>query len=185
MNVPKQSVHVHKRRWFGLLVLRIGLGVIFIAHGVGKISAMSQTSDFFGSIGFSAVVAQVVAYVELLGGVALLLGIFTQVAATILAVIMSVVLLYVKQQASITGMQGNELELALFVSSVALAFMGAGRFSLGAHLCRCCKNGTCAVKKWCVCHVACGGEHCGGAECDKCEDCMEGALCTDHEIDAR
>jgi putative oxidoreductase len=185
MNAPKQSVHVHKRRWFGLLVLRIGLGVIFIAHGYGKIAAMQETSAFFGSIGFGALVTHVVAYVELLGGVALLFGIFTQVAATILALIMSVVLLYVKQHASITGMHGNELELALFVSSVALAFMGAGRFSLGAHLCRCCKDGTCGGKKWCWCHAKCGGEHCGVGECDKCEDCMEGALCTEHEADEK
>ena len=56
MNAPKQSVHVHKRRWFGLLVLRIGLGVIFIAHGFGKIDGMQETSAFFGSIGFGAMI---------------------------------------------------------------------------------------------------------------------------------
>ena len=173
-------MHVHKRRWFGLLVLRIGLGVIFIAHGAMHISNLSDTAQYFGSIGFDSFLAHLVAYVELVGGVAILFGIFTQAAATVLAVIMSVVLLYVKQHASITGAHGNELELSLFVSSVAIAFMGAGRFSLGAYFCHCCKRGTCGTG-WCACHISCGAEHCGKEGCDMCETCKEEG-CTNHEM---
>ena len=163
-------VHVHKRRWFGLLVLRIGLGVIFIAHGVGHIDAMSSTTQFFGSVGFNSAIAYVVSYAELLGGIALLLGIFTQVAAIGLAVIMSGVLLLVKVNAPITGMHGNELELSLFVASVAIAFMGAGRFSLGAYMCGCCKRGKCTTGN-CPCHMLCGAEKCGSGACDGDRDC--------------
>lgn len=173
-------VHVHKRRWFGLLVLRIGLGVIFMAHGASKIHDMASTTQYFGTMGFDSLMAHAVAYVELVGGFVLMLGIFTQAAAIVLAVIMSVVLLYVKQHASITGAGGNELELSLFVSSVAIAFMGAGRFSLGAYFCHCCKRGACG-EGWCACHITCGAEHCGKEACDKCETCKEEG-CTNHEM---
>ena len=166
-------IHVHKRRWFGLLVLRIGLGVIFIAHGFGSIAAMSSTTQFFGSIGLGRALAYIVSYGELIGGIALLLGIFTQIAATGLAIIMSGVLLFVKLNAPITGMHGNELELSLFVASVAIAFMGAGRFSLGAYLCRCCKHGNCGDTR-CVCHIMCGAEKCGTGACDGDRDCVCG-----------
>ena len=165
MRSPKHCVHVHKRRWFGLLVLRIGLGVIFIAHGFSNIQAMSQGVGYFGITGVSTTFAYIVAYAELLGGIALLLGIFTQVAATAMAVLMSGVLLFTKLNAPITGMYGNELELSLFVASVAIAFMGAGRFSLGAHVCRCCKRGKCGERA-CSCHLMCGAEKCGNGGCD-------------------
>ena len=171
MRSHSPCIHVHKRRWFGLLVLRIGIGVIFIAHGYGNLTAMSSTVQFYSTIGLGSVVAYIVAYAELLGGFALLLGIFTQVAATGLAIIMSGVLLLVKTNAPITGMGGNELELSLFVASVAIAFMGAGRFSLGGYMCGCCKRGKCKTGT-CPCHIMCGAEKCGNGGCDADRDCQ-------------
>ncbi len=174
MCLEKNAAHTQKRRSFGLLVLRIGLGVIFVAHGIGKIQSMGATAGYFETIGFGSFMAHLVAYVELVGGIALLLGVFTRLAAGILASVMAVVLLYVKMNAPITGMGGNELELALFVSSVALAFMGGGHFSLGMRVCACCKGGKCTSSK-CPCHIMCESDHCGGS-CKECDSC-KGGVC--------
>ncbi len=178
MHTEHVSKHTHKRRSFGLLVLRIGLGVIFIAHGAGKLSGMEGTVQFFASMGFGSFVAHLVAYVELLAGIAILLGIATRVAAAMTAVIMAVVLLSLKMKAPITGMGGMELELMLFVASVALSFMGGGRFAIGPKSCMCCKTGMCSAGG-CPCHAFCGGGACGKA-CDGCDSCKDG-VCAGHE----
>ena len=174
MCLEKHSARTDKRRSFGLLVLRIGLGVIFTAHGLSKVQGMDGVVGYFATLGFAPFMAYLVSYAELLGGIALLLGVFTRLAAASLAAIMAVVLLFIKMSAPITGMGGNELELALFVSAVALAFMGGGHFSLGRTVCVCCKNGKCTSSK-CACHVMCESEHCSGS-CSSCDSC-KGGVC--------
>lgn len=174
MCLEKHSARTDKRRSFGLLVLRIGLGVIFTAHGLAKVSAMDGVVGYFATLGFAPFMAYIVAYAELLGGIALLLGLFTRIAAGSLALIMAVVLLFIKTNAPISGMGGNELELSLFVSAVALSFMGGGKFALGHSVCVCCKKGKCSSSK-CACHVMCESDHCEGS-CKDCDDC-KGGVC--------
>jgi putative oxidoreductase len=139
----------------GLLVIRIGLGVIFLAHGWAKLGNMDATIGFFGSLGFPAFLAWVVALVETLGGLAVLLGLWTRYAATLLAVIMLVVIVQVKGLKSFMGQGSYEFEFMLFMVSLGIAAMGSGKYSIMAKSCAC------------TCHP--GDKRCGVD--GKCEGC--------------
>ena len=121
-------------RGFGLLVLRIVVGVTFFAHGWLKFHGMGMpgTTGFFTSLGIpnAALMAWVVVLVEMLGGIALILGIFTLPAGLLLTVDMIGVLLTAKRGASLIGPKSYELELNLLAAAFALALAGPGIFSL-------------------------------------------------------
>ncbi len=75
-----------------------------------------------------SVAAVVVTAVELLGALALLLGLGTRVAAALLAIDMLVAILAVRLSAGFLG--GYEYELTLLGAAASLAFLGAGPLSL-------------------------------------------------------
>lgn len=120
---------IKKFSWFnadgGLLVLRIGVGAIFILTGVMKVSHMSQTIGFFATLGFSAFWAYLVAGVELIGGIAVLLGIMTRIFATLLVVTMIVAIWVTRTD--ITVMM---TPLSMFFSSLALLLAGPGKYAV-------------------------------------------------------
>jgi len=121
-------------RGFGLLVLRIVVGVTFFAHGWLKFHGMGMpgTTGFFTSLGIpnAALMAWVVVLVEMLAGIALVVGIFTLPAGLLLTVDMIGVLLTAKRGASLIGPKSYELELNLLAAAFALALAGPGMFSL-------------------------------------------------------
>ncbi len=164
----------------GLLILRVVLGVIFIAHGWMKIHNMDGTEAFFGSLGFATFWAGIVAWTEFLSGIGMVLGIFTRLAGFLLVIIMAVVIFKLKWAGGLmgnAGMQGFEYELMLLASALTIALSGPGRWALGPCVCGCCKKGTCKGKG-CVCHMMCGSD-CKSA-CDGCDTC-KGGMCTGHE----
>ena len=69
------------------LVGRVLLSIIFIVAGYGKLTALGGTAGYFGSIGLPVpmITAVLVTAVELLGGIAILVGFFTRPAAYVLA----------------------------------------------------------------------------------------------------
>ncbi|AXL13415.1 DoxX family protein [Microbacterium foliorum] len=124
----------------GLLVLRIVVGVIFAAHGAQKVFeyTIPGTIGSFEGMGipFPEIAAPLVAFVELIGGILLALGLFTRPVGVILAVDMIVALFAVHLPAGLwVGEGGYEFVAVLGAAALALAFSGAGRFSLdGAFL---------------------------------------------------
>ena len=70
-----------------LLLGRILLSIIFISSGFGKLADISGTAGYFGSIGLPVpmLTAWLVALVELLGGLGVLVGLGTRIAALALA----------------------------------------------------------------------------------------------------
>lgn len=124
----------------GLLVLRIVVGVIFAAHGAQKIFeyTLAGTVGSFEGMGipFPEIAAPLVAFVELIGGILLALGLFTRPVGIILAIDMIVALVAVHLPAGLwVGEGGYEFVAVLGAAALALAFSGAGRFSLdGAFL---------------------------------------------------
>ncbi|KQY13381.1 DoxX family protein [Rhizobium sp. Root482] len=70
-----------------VLIGRILLSIIFILAGFGKFTGLAGTAGYFGSMGLPMpmVTAVVVALVELVGGLAILLGFFTRPASYLLA----------------------------------------------------------------------------------------------------
>jgi putative oxidoreductase len=125
-------------RGFGLLVLRIVAGVTFFAHGWLKFHGMGMagTTGFFTSLGIPvpAVMAWIVVLVEMVGGVALILGILTLPVGLLLAADMTGVLIFAKKGASLIGQKSYELELNLLAASLAIALAGPGIFSLAQML---------------------------------------------------
>lgn len=120
-----------------LLILRVALGVIFTAHGWQKFNefTIAGTQASFAQMGVPAadVVAPVVAVLELAGGVALILGLFTRVVAALLALDMLGALFLVHAAAGIYVTNGGyELVLILAASAAALSLAGAGGFSIDA-----------------------------------------------------
>jgi putative oxidoreductase len=82
---------------YGVLLLRVSLGVLFLAHVALKIFVFTVpgTVGFFQSLGLPAVIAYGVMALELLGGIALIIGFYAPyvalpLAAEMLATIISV-----------------------------------------------------------------------------------------------
>ncbi len=129
---PKRSSAVP--RDLALLVLRVALGAIFIAHGGQKLFwfGIAGTTDAFVQMGVTmpAVTAPAVSAMELLGGLALVAGLFTRLAALGIAVVMLGAMLFVHLPAGFFLPNGIEFALMNFAAAVALALMGGGTYSV-------------------------------------------------------
>lgn len=121
-------VNIKKNHDLGMLLLRLAVGVIFIAHGWDKLSDMDSTIAFFAQLGFPAVLAYLVAVIELLGGIALVVGLWTDLAALLLAIIMVVALVYVKMATLKVGLIGYEIDFVLLAANLAIMFVGPGKY---------------------------------------------------------
>jgi putative oxidoreductase len=121
-------------RDYGLLVLRVVVGVTFIAHGYLKFGklGMPGTIGFFTNIGVPApaLAAWFAVLVEMVGGLALVLGIFTLPFGLALVIDMIGAITYGKRGGGFFAPKGFELELNLLAASLALALSGPGMFSL-------------------------------------------------------
>jgi putative oxidoreductase len=122
------------RKDLGLALLRVGIGGIFVAHGIQKLAVfgISGLAGFMTQIGvpFPTLSAVAVTAAELLGGLALVAGFFTRWAALPLAFSMIVAALTVHLKAGFFLPNGVEYVLTLFVASVALALTGSGALSV-------------------------------------------------------
>ena len=111
----------------GMFLLRLGLGIVFAYHGWGKLQAMADTVGYFGMLGLAPFFAYLVAWVELLGGAAMILGVCTKWAGILLAITMAVAAYYAKTPA---GFMSYELPLSLFFTAAGVAFAGPGSFTV-------------------------------------------------------
>lgn len=132
----------------GLFIIRLSVAAVFIFAGVSKFMAVEQVAGFFGSIGLSPMFVYLVASVEVLGGVAMLLGLFVRYAGILLAIVMVSAIYLVKAQ---MGFAAAELDIVLLASSLGIAMLGAGGWSLDSKLmgkdcdgCGSCNGGVCS-----------------------------------------
>lgn len=117
------------------LVLRLGLAVIFIYHGLEKVTAegnlagaawMRQAPD-----PLPAVAQMAVAWGELLGGIALLFGFLTRLAAAGIALIMLGAIYTVTGANGFSLLQrGYEYNFAILVMCLALILSGGGTLAV-------------------------------------------------------
>ncbi|HEY4521814.1 MAG TPA: DoxX family protein [Candidatus Paceibacterota bacterium] len=117
----------------GPVFLRIGLAVVFIAHGYPKLFKKDNflgTAQFFESINIKPgkFWVMIVGVVEFFGGILLFAGLFTQLVALLLVVDMLVAIWKVNFKKGLV--RGYEFELILLLSALALVVLGAGAFSL-------------------------------------------------------
>jgi putative oxidoreductase len=120
---------------WGLTVLRVVVGIVFLMHGWQKLFAfkIAGVTGMFTHIGIPlpGVLAVVVTFVEFLGGIALILGVATRVAAVLLAINMTVAILKVHLPHGFFASGGGyEFPLSLLAACVCLALAGAGAASV-------------------------------------------------------
>ncbi|ODT29707.1 MAG: hypothetical protein ABS35_08000 [Kaistia sp. SCN 65-12] len=116
-----------------VLAARVLLSILFIVAGYGKLTAIGGTAGFFGSIGLPmpTATAVIVGLVELVGGLAVLVGFKTRIAAVVLA-------FFVLAATAIAHLDfsqaGNALmtqkNLAITGGFLLLAVLGAGPLSI-------------------------------------------------------
>lgn len=132
---------IDERAHYGLVLLRFAPAVVFLVHGVGRFGvgpyamSMGQFAGFLGSLGVpaAAAMAWVVTLLEVAGGVALLAGAFTRIAASLLAVDMFVAMVLVHLPNGFpAGDGGYEFTFVLTFAMAALALIGAGDYSVDA-----------------------------------------------------
>jgi putative oxidoreductase len=118
----------------GLAILRIGVGGVFAAHGLQKlvVFGIPGLAGFMTQLGipFPTLSAVAVTGAELLGGLALVAGFYTRVAALPLAFSMLVAGLTAHLKGGIFLPSGVEYVLVLFLASVTLALSGPGAWAV-------------------------------------------------------
>ncbi len=128
---------------WGLLILRLAMGIVFFAHGWPKIN---PNSPFKGVAGFAGFLKQmgiplpgffawVVALLETVGAILLVVGLGTRILALLFAIDMLVATLVAKirfMRVPFIAQQttGWELDFMLLAASLALLFSGAGSIAL-------------------------------------------------------
>jgi putative oxidoreductase len=115
------------------LIGRIGIGIVFIAHGWQKFTqyGLDGTAASFEKMGvpLPTLSAWFAAIVELVGGIALIAGLALPVAGVLLAVNMLGAWLIVHLPNGLLGEGGSELVIALGAAALALGFNG-GAYAL-------------------------------------------------------
>ncbi|MDP3889095.1 MAG: DoxX family protein [bacterium] len=123
----------------GLLILRFGIGLIFVRHGFGKIIAGKQTWIALGGamsnfgITFAPMIwGLLAAFAESFGGIFLVLGYYTRIASFFMAFVMFVaVIMHLKKGDDWTTVSHP---LALLIVFISLMLMGSGRYSLDSRI---------------------------------------------------
>ncbi len=119
-----------KHRSIAFLAGRIIIGGIFVAMGWMKVSDMATTIVNFSQIGITPFWTYIASYAELVGGAFIVLGLFTEYAAAVLAVVMAVAMWKSRSM----GLGGVMPPLAVFGSLMMLIGHGAGKFALSTML---------------------------------------------------
>ena len=122
-----------KTDW-ALLFLRIALGAIFVAHGSQKIFVFGHAgvAGFLTTLGVPLpnISAYLLMAAEFGGGILLLLGLLTRIAALSILIAMLVALFEVHLSKGFFLPEGFEYVFMLIFSSLALLIAGGGRFAI-------------------------------------------------------
>lgn len=116
---------------FGLLVLRVVLGVILVAHGQGKIfGGLSKHMEFVGSVGIPSWMGVLSAGTEFFGGILLIAGLLTRFVGIAVVLEMLVIIFKVHLKHGLLGGEGYEFPLSLCAMAFLLIWSGAGPISM-------------------------------------------------------
>src|SRR5713226_4293548 len=129
---------------FSLFILRIVLGIIFFAHGAQKVLSwygghgLKGTVGFMASMGLPVPIAYLVCFFEFLGGIGLIVGFLTRLAALAIAVVMVGAIatvhwkngFFMNWELAPGKGHGVETNLAFLAMALAILLDGAGLFSV-------------------------------------------------------
>jgi putative oxidoreductase len=123
----------------GLLVLRLALAAVFLAHSVYlklAVFTLPGTAAFFESLGLPAISAYLVFMAESVGGVMLALGVFTRPTAAVLAIVSAGAVWAHAGAGWLFSNSGGGWEYPLFLvaTSAVLALTGPGALTVRALL---------------------------------------------------
>jgi putative oxidoreductase len=117
----------------GALLLRLVLGIIMVRHGYDKIvpsGALYNFTHMVTHMHLPVWLGYVAAFTEFFGGMLLILGLFTRIAALATAVDMAVAIAKVHLHGGIIGPNSFAFPLALFAIALMLVFTGCGWLGL-------------------------------------------------------
>jgi len=148
----------------GMFLLRVVAGVIFIYAGWWKLQNEAANVAGFAANHLPSWVAYGITWFEIIGGAALILGIFTCLFASLFAVEMAVATILSWKM----GFQIAQMPLLMLAVSLAIKHSGRGKWGIGRH-----------------CGCMCGWGRKGGANvCTNCghtPDQGEGCECGCHK----
>jgi putative oxidoreductase len=134
--IPVDNGTESSREDLGRLVLRVTLAVLLLFHGVSKLmGGVGFITGMLEKMGLPAGIGYLVYVGEVIAPLLILFGVWTRLAALIVAgnMIVAVLLVHTKQflTMSETGGWALELQGMYFFAAIALALLGAGRYSIG------------------------------------------------------
>jgi putative oxidoreductase len=120
----------------GKLILRVSLGVMILLHGIAKImGGVDGIVGMVGKAGLPGAFGYLVYVGEVLAPLLLIVGLWTRLAALVVAInmVVAIVLVHMGDLFTLTKQGGWALELqGMFLfTAIAVALLGAGRFSVG------------------------------------------------------
>ena len=121
----------------GILILRISVGIVMVAHGLPKIFWKRElfNKKWKKEYGFPLGSVLLTGIVQVIGGLAIIIGFFTQISALILALNMLVatyVSIWNHGEPFISTPEGKgwDVNFLLLAALIALIFLGSGTWSL-------------------------------------------------------
>jgi putative oxidoreductase len=120
---------IETKRDLGVLVLRLSLGAMFIAHALLKVLVFTLpgTIRFFEQVGYPGWTAYVVVAAELGGGLALVAGVLTRLVAVMLLPVLAGAALVHWPNGWVFSAEGGGWEYPAFLAAVSLAVALADR----------------------------------------------------------
>lgn len=119
----------------GLLMMRVGLGVVFIFHGYpklfGGVERWARVGEAMSNVGidsYHTVFGFLAGFAEFFGGIFLIFGLFTLPA--LLLLISTMFIAMITQISRESGFSGIAHPLSMGIVFLSLLFTGPGRYSL-------------------------------------------------------
>lgn len=126
----------HRTAPYAALVLRVSLGVMYMAHSLVLkhfMYTLPGTAQFFTSIGLPAALAYLTFWGELVGGVALLAGIGTRIVALgLIPILLGATWVHAGNGWVFSAANGGwEYPVFLIAASLVAALLGDGKYAVG------------------------------------------------------